>query len=232
MKPVLIVQNCEAEQPGIITDYLAERNRPYSITCSYAGDPFPPIDQISAFINLGCPHSATRYDEVDYLRRLFQYVSEASRANLPYLGICFGGQLLARVHGAEVRANPSKEIGTYSVRLTDQGQADPLFAGFDTTFPVFQWHTDTFKIPFGAPVLASSELCANQAFRIVNQVALQFHLETRASDVALWCDEYAEEMAAQGVKKTDLLADYDRHASQITNLSFKFLDNFFRLTSK
>jgi GMP synthase (glutamine-hydrolysing) len=232
MKPVLVIQNCAAESAGTIVDYLSSRTMPFSLVRSYEGVPLPATDEISAVINLGCPYSVTTYQNHQFLKDLFNFVSTTVRTDTPYLGICFGGQMLARVLGAEVRPNKVKEIGTSTVRLTDGGKSDPLFDSFDSSFPVFQWHSDTFKIPFGAAQLAEGDLCANQAFRTGRQVALQFHLETRPADVALWCDQYANELAEVNVKKSDLLADYDRYASQITNLSFKFLDNFFRVTSK
>ncbi len=232
MKPVLVIQNIAAESAGTIIDYLDSRTMPYQLTRSFESTGFPSAKDISAIINLGCPLSMTVYQNYPYLKNLFNYVAQAVREDTPYLGICFGGQMLAKVLGAEVRPNKVKEIGASSVRLTTQGKADPLFDGFESSFPVFQWHTDTFKIPHGAAQLAEGDLCANQAFRSNRQVALQFHLETRAADIALWCDQYANELAEVGVKKSDLLADYDRYASQITNLSFKFLDNFFRITSK
>jgi GMP synthase (glutamine-hydrolysing) len=76
-----------------------------------------------------------------------------------------------------VEANKVKEIGAMPVTLTEDGAADPLFGGFDREFPVFQWHGDTFRIPFGATWLAQSSDCKNQAFRKGNLVGVQFHLE-------------------------------------------------------
>ncbi len=231
MKPVLIIQNTPFESPGNVPAYLRERNISTQIVRSYVNDVFPEPDSVSAIINLGCPHSVTTYYQHDFLTKLYAYASGAVRANVPYLGICFGGQMLAKILGARVEANPVKEIGTYTVNLTEAGKSDPLFAGFPDTFPVFHWHGDTFRIPFDAAHLVSGEDCKNQAFRKGRLVALQFHLEALAEEVPSWCDVYADELAGFGAEKKNIIADYNLVADQVSKLGLRLLDNFFALTA-
>jgi GMP synthase (glutamine-hydrolysing) len=116
---------------------------------------------------------------------------EAIRAaidrGLPVLGICLGAQLIARALGAEVRSNGAKEIGWYDVSPTPDGAKDALVGRFAGTEKIFQWHGDRFDIPRGAVHLASSAVCANQAFRYGDNVyALQFHLEVDEPLIARW----------------------------------------------
>src|SRR5437867_9023626 len=68
-------------------------------------------------------------------------------AGMPVLGICLGAQLIAKAAGAEVTAGEEKEIGWYPLTLTEEGKKDRLLAGLPDTFPVFQWHGETFAIP-------------------------------------------------------------------------------------
>jgi len=154
MKPLLVIQNCEAESAGTIVTYLDEKKHPYQTVRSFEGKPLPKPSEFSAVINLGTPNSAASYFEHDYLKAVFSLVAEVIRTDLPYLGICFGAQILARALGAQVMPNKVKEIGTYTVRLTNHGRRDPLFAGFDEEFPVFHWHGDTFRLPFESLLLA------------------------------------------------------------------------------
>lgn len=231
MKSVYILQNVEVESAGSITGFLDKQKMPYQMVQTYNSGELPDASQCEAVINLGCPISISAYRQHDYLKRLYQFVSSTVRRNVPYFGICFGGQLLAHVMGARVTANPVKEIGCYQVRLSKAGKDDPLFAGFPDSFSTLQWHSDTFAIPTGSEVLASSEDCKNQAFRSGNQVAVQFHLEATPDDLPRWCDAYSDELEQIGRTKQQMIDDY--HAIQTTarELNDRLLENFFNLTS-
>jgi GMP synthase (glutamine-hydrolysing) len=229
MKPVCIIQNCEAETPGTIIDYLDSRKRPCLIVPSFRTGAFPPLETVEAVVNLGCPVSMTHYREHEFLREVYAFVAEAVRTNKPYLGICFGAQMLAHVLGARVTPNSVKEIGSYRVRLTSEGARDSLFAGFDGAFDVFHWHGDTFGVPFGASLLVERDDCKNQAFRQGNLVGLQFHLEAAASEVPLWCDAYSDELREVGKTKEEIVEQYRHVAETVRELNFTFLDSFFQL---
>ena len=89
--------------------------------------------------------------------------------------------------GAVVRSNRAKEIGWYDLRFTEAAGGDPLFQGLSLE-TVFHWHGETFDLPPGAELLASSDLCRNQAFRLGDRVyGLQFHLEVTPEMIADWC---------------------------------------------
>jgi GMP synthase (glutamine-hydrolysing) len=229
MKPVLIVQNCEAESSGSIPDYLRRRQIPYTILHSYLRQPFPATSELQAVINLGSPLSVTTYQEHDFLRDLYGFTSEVVRADLPYFGICFGGQFLAKVLGARVERNPVKEIGLYDIRLTEAGANDPLFEGFATPFPAIHWHSDTFRVPFGAQLLAEGDDCKNQAFRSGRFIALQFHPEAGSSEVANWCDAYPHELLEAGKNREQVLAAARKADVAIRQGCDRLLDGFFRM---
>jgi GMP synthase-like glutamine amidotransferase len=228
MKPILIVQNCPFETAGSTVDYCRERKLPHTLVHSYAGHALPDPSEISAALVMGCPESVSRLNEFEYLRNLYQFIAATVRANRPYLGVCFGGQILAKVLGAEVKPNPVKEIGATRITLTEAGKSDPLFDGFPPAFDVFQWHGDTFKIPFGAELLAESVDCKNQAFRKGNLVGLQFHLETPLDEAGVWCDQYQQELAELQRTREQVLTGYKPVVDDARALNFKLLDNFFQ----
>jgi GMP synthase-like glutamine amidotransferase len=153
-------------------------------------------------------------------------MAAAVRKDLPLLGICLGGQMLAKVLGAQVRKNNVREIGIYKARLTEEGKADRLFAGFQDEFDVFHWHNDTFKISHGATFLAEGKDCRNQAFRKGNAVGLQFHVEPLPEEIPLWCDEYRDELVAENKTKDEIVGAFRNSAEKLKHMSFRLMQNF------
>lgn len=231
MKPVIVIQNCEIESPGTIGAYLKDRKIPFNVVRSFAGERIPEASELDLLVVLGTPISVTEYRNHDYLVNLFSLITRAIHEQKPILGICFGGQILAHALGARVQANKVKEIGPLPVTLTEDGAADPLFEGFPAEFSVFQWHGDTFRIPFGATHLVHSSDCKNQAFRKDRMVGLQFHLEADPDEVPLWCDAYAGELTEEGKTKEQVIESYRAVADHTRTLGFKLLDNYFNLIS-
>lgn len=226
MKPVCIVQNWAPESPGHLADYLRENDIPHNVIRSYLGETLPKPTDIEAAIVLGTPVSVRDYLQHEYLKRLFAFVAACVKHDLPLLGICFGGQFLARVLGADVNRNPDREIGIYKATLTDEGTKDKLFAGLPREIDVFHWHGDTFQIPFGATLLATGETCRNQAFRKGNAVGIQFHIEPRTEEIPLWCDEYTQELAEDSKTKDQIVSSFISKADQMKQLSFRLMQNF------
>jgi GMP synthase-like glutamine amidotransferase len=105
---------------------------------------------------------------------------------VPVLGVCLGGQLLAKAAGAHVGPSPESERGFVRVELTDEAKGDPLFGSLPHEFDVFAMHEYAFHVPDGAVELAQSSVCC-QAFRLGDRAwALQFHPEIRLEQIAEW----------------------------------------------
>lgn len=117
-------------------------------------------------------------------------LKEAIDGGLAVLGVCLGAQLLAAAAGSSVYKGERPEIGFGWVKLTREGKAHPVLgasAGNADNLEVFHWHGDTFDLPRGATLLASSPLYENQAFSLGPTVlGLQFHLEVDEETLALW----------------------------------------------
>jgi len=183
---VLIFRHVPFEGAGRIEALLQTRNIDFDYVDLYQ-DAAAVQDAASCqgLIFLGGPMSVN--DDLHYLRVEEQIIRDAVAARVPVLGICLGAQLLARAMGAAVRRNPVSEIGWFDLCFAGAAQRDPLFAGLNRE-TVFHWHGETFDLPEGAELLASSELCRNQAFRWGDRVyGLQFHLEATADMIADWC---------------------------------------------
>jgi GMP synthase-like glutamine amidotransferase len=122
------------------------------------------------------------------------------------LGVCLGAQLMVKALGGRVYPNPVREIGWSDIETTPETGGDFLFTGLPNKFSVLQWHGETFDLPPGAVLLASSARCRNQAFRFgANAWGFQFHIETTEDMLHRWLAEpdmcgdlkYAAEPAVQ-----------------------------------
>jgi GMP synthase-like glutamine amidotransferase len=188
---VLFLKNCSVEGPGTIEDHLAGRGVPSTTVDLEAGEPLPQHDPFTHIVVLGGPMAVYEMDKVPYLRSEAKLIGEAVAEGKRVLGVCLGAQLLAHVLGGRVYPGGKQEIGWDEVTLTDQGMADPCMA--ELLLPgtkkaqVFQMHGDTFDLPPGSVLLASSGDYPNQAFRSGDRVyALQFHIEVTPSIVTGW----------------------------------------------
>jgi len=147
---------------------------------------------------MGGPMSVNDEEELPWLRAEKTLIAEAVRAGLPFFGACLGVQLLAVSLGADVAPGPAPEVGILPVFLTEAAASDPVFADLPRELLTLQWHGDTFSLPEGAVLLASSPAYPNQAFRWGRQAyGVQFHLELSGEMAAEWArvPSYADALA-------------------------------------
>lgn len=146
-------------------------------------------------------------------------------ANRPTLGICLGAQLMAAALGARVYAGAVKEIGWSVLDLSDAIEASPLCVLRDV--PVLHWHGDTFDLPDDATLLASTSLCANQAFsRGPNVLGLQFHPEVLERRFEHWLLGHANELATAGISPITLRNDARRYAARLERAAVALLSGW------
>ncbi len=192
---ILIVQ-CDSRVPaGLYGQALTERGLPLQHVRLPAGDPLPPLEESSAILVLGGYMSAGDTDAYPYLAPLKAYMREAVEREVPLLGICLGGQLLAEALGGAVCINHRSEKGLHDITLTSQGQNDALFVGLPSVFQSFEWHNDSFAVPPGAAHLAATDTCPGQAFRFGKAYGLQFHPEVDRAIVRDWSRPHPDHLA-------------------------------------
>ncbi len=215
-----IIQNDPEVPPGNILEHLRTS---YVIHHPYRGEKLPEFEEISALIVLGGAMGANDDQRHPFLDNLKALIRHAVAGGIPYLGICLGGQLLAAVLEAKVVSHRWEELGTMSVSLTSEGKSDRLFAGISDVFTSFQWHHDSFDIPDGGVLLASSATCSHQAFRVGDAAwGLQFHPEVTESIIRDWCawDQSTQEQAEKMVAEFSCVEEKYREISRL------LLDNF------
>lgn len=204
MKHAIAVRHVHFEDLGILEPVLKAQGYKVQYVDATTDD-LAAIDVVAPdlVVVLGAPIGA--FDEAAYpfLSAELDLVSRRLEARGPLLGICLGGQLIARVLGAEVKSMGVKEIGFSALTLTDAGRDSPLARLGDT--PVLHWHGDQFGVPAGATRLASTEVCANQAFSVGRDVlALQFHIEADPARLECWLVGHACELAQAGIDPREI----------------------------
>jgi GMP synthase-like glutamine amidotransferase len=189
MSDVLIVQNTRIESSGYLGELLNDDG--FEITIVNAKHERLPDRDFSLVAILGASESAN--DPLPYLQAEQQLIKKCVEDDVPVLGICLGSQLIAKTFGAEVYAGQKKEIGFYNDLVICNDSE--FFSNFKNPFTVFHWHGETFNLPAGATLLASSGDYLNQAFRYKSAVGLQFHLEVNEDLVNLWLDNTEKELS-------------------------------------
>ncbi|MEK6545488.1 MAG: type 1 glutamine amidotransferase [Nitrospinota bacterium] len=234
-KKVLVLKHISIEGGGTIEDYLKSNGWKIDIRELQDGDSVPSKIDYDGVVILGGPMNVYEEDKYPFLKDEDRLIKELIKKEIPTLGICLGAQLIAKAAGAKVTKNivrqiHQKEIGWYKINLTDAGKKDPVFKGIGESFDVFQWHGDTFGIPENGTLLATAELCTNQALRVgKNTYGLQFHMEVTEDMIYKWIDSYDEELQSlKGVIDVEKIRkDTVKNFSAYKDRALTFCKNFF-----
>lgn len=208
---VLIIQHDHCSPPGAVGERLRERGYEttlFQIVPEAAFDEpgveveFPSVSEFDALVVMGSYWSAWDDDLIgSWLRPEMQVLRDADAAGVPVLGICFGGQLLARTHGGSVARAPEPEIGFIDVA----SEREDLAPGGRW----FAWHYDRWQLPPDAVEFARNAM-ASQGFVLRRNMAVQFHPELSSTMLAGWCDNGGRAMLASMGRDADDLIDEAR----------------------
>jgi GMP synthase-like glutamine amidotransferase len=233
---LLVLQHIACEHPGVFSDVIAERGVEPTPVELDEGEPLPDWREFDAVLAMGGPMGVGDEAEHPWITDELRLVHEAVEAGRPFLGVCLGVQLLAAALGAEVYAADRAEVGLLEVELSDEGRADPLFAGLDDPLVSLQWHGDTFELPEGAVPLARSDAIPNQAFRYGPRAyGVQFHLEVTPEMAHEWAaiPAYRESLARTlgEAGGEAFIADVQRRATDLHPPARRLIANWLDLAA-
>ena len=212
----LILQHEEPTPPGLVTEWLGEHGASVETFRIDIDDRDVDPTGYDLIVSLGSEFAAFD-DSKPFVVREARLMRQAVDADVPVLGLCFGGQLLARVLGGEVSRGTESEIGWLPVRSNDP---ELVPEG-----PWFQWHFDTFTLPPGATLIAESDI-APQAFVAGRSLGLQFHPEVTTEIMDDWVHVYRHELDADGVDPDALLTETKRRAPQSRRMFWRLLERY------
>lgn len=220
---VLVLQHIACEPPAAYEDELLARDAEIVRVMVDRGDALPELDGFAGVIAMGGPMGAYEDDRLPWLAHEKQLIRSAFEAGVPVWGVCLGAQLLAASLGAKVAPGAEPEIGVLPVHRRPEADADPVFSVLPKRFLALQWHGDTFALPEGGVLLASSDAYENQAFAVGPAYGLQFHIEIGAELAREWghVPAYAdslERIMGKGALRR-LLAEVQSHEDSMRQLA-------------
>ena len=230
MSRALILQHDHVSPPGPVAERFAHRG--YEIVEEVVVSPenfhapnqpfdFPDPRDFDALVVMGAPWGAWDDETIgNWLLPEMEWLREADDFGIPVFGICFGGQLLARVHGGSVARGPRPEIGWTSIWSQETDLVGPG--------PWFHWHYDRWQVPPGAREIARNSL-ASQAFVLRRNLAVQFHPELTPAGLKGWYENGGRPLVEADGQDPDVLyqhtlAESEDAAQRAHTLVDAFLD--------
>lgn len=226
-----IFQHLAFEGPGTIQPWL--KNAGFEITFTVFSEKvyFPGIKEIDFLVIMGGSMSVNDEDKHPWLIEEKQFIREFISTGKPVLGICLGAQLIASALGAKVYPNKTKEIGWFHVH--GKTNLPPSGFQFPASFFSLHWHGETFDLPEGAVLLASSEATKNQAFLFgQNVLAIQFHPEADSETLEDFCFHFKKELVPGTFIQSgeEILADGAKYLMEMKNLIQDVLDYLLKIS--
>lgn len=212
MGHVIAVRHIHFEDCGTLGSVLAERGH----RVSYLDAPVFDLRNVDVatpdlVVFLGGPIGVYEEDKYPFLTDEIALAERRLRTNRPMLGICLGSQLIAKALGARVFPNPVKELGWKPLQLTSSGESSVVVGLGGLRTSMLHWHGDTFDLPAGAELLASTPECAHQIYSVGERcLAFQCHPEVDPDEIERWLVGHACEIAATAKVTVQQLRDDTR----------------------
>ena len=186
--------------------------------------------QFDLIILTGGPMGVYDADQFAWISLELEFIRRAIDAGSSVLGLCLGAQMIAAALGAQVVPHTHQEIGWWPVRFSPDSRTDATYLDhMPDEFVAMMWHGDTFDVPAGATLLASSEGCHRQMFHACNGrvLGMQFHPEFSMVDVErLLAHNTMPETHTTWVQSPEIIAAGTRHAQHMRNHYWMLLDRF------
>jgi GMP synthase (glutamine-hydrolysing) len=240
MRRAVVLKHIEFEGPAAIARLVVQEGYHLEIRSLHRGDGLPwDLGRDELLIVMGGPMGVGDLERPEYphLRGEVELLKRRILEESPVLGICLGAQLLAHAAGGAVHPMLTTdgkhrlyEVGWSAIRFYPS-ESERVLAGMPGETPVLHWHGDTFDLPPGARLLASSAVCRNQGFQLGSRLfGLQFHCETEAQDIDKFLradgDLVRTANGANGIER--LREDTSRYIDSFRDIGDRLLRNILR----
>jgi GMP synthase (glutamine-hydrolysing) len=217
MKPVLFVRCDEIDAFGIAPEAVARAGADVRVWDTVDPDAArPSLDEVAGVVLFGSTYNIEHADDQPFIKDVRELTLEAMERGLPFLGVCFGAQVLAWSLDAEVDKAHVREVGFEPVRTQPGVVTDRLLGHYRDGTMVFQWHEDTFEAPADAELLATGDRVRNQAFRVGERTwGVQWHLEIDRAELESWLKTFSAE--------EDLKTEWGKTAEEVLSEADRFL---------
>jgi GMP synthase-like glutamine amidotransferase len=225
--PILVVEHETAADAALIGARVEARGFRSVVVGPDRGASVPErAEGYAGVVVLGGSMGPTDDDVAPWLPATRALIRDCVATRTPLLAVCLGAELTAVALGGTVAALTAPEVGLLSVDV-DAG-SDLLLHGLPTRVPTLQWHwLHVTEAPPDAVVLASSERCAIQAFRVGERAwATQFHLEAVASTARTWIRDEGEAVAALRLVPDQVVAEWENAAEDVERLWTTVIDRW------
>jgi len=221
---VLVFQHDPHDGPGYLGEALIQRGARLDIVRLDQGEVVSSPSNYNMLLVMGGEMNVYQEDRYPWLVEETEAIRQAVETGKAVLGVCLGGQLLAKALDAQIHLGAATEVGLIPIALTEAGKADPLFESLSQVEAV-EWHDDSFDIPAGAIALAQSEGCANQAFRFGPcAYGLQFHPEVSPLMLVEWIKGAGD----TPIDRSSFQRAVEAKAGALQTQADRLIDNFVR----
>ncbi len=224
---IILIDHHDNARDDLAWAHLGEQGFQCQLVCPFQGEVLKPVDpEVAGVIIYGGSQNVGEQDKYPFLKDELRWIDDCIGKNIPLLGICLGGQLIAHCLGAEVgpRTPVECEFGYYPLSPTASGKS-----WMPDNFYVTQAHYEEFDTPSASTRLAASERFPNQAFCYGEKVfGLQFHPEVTPAVFQRWQNAdwamYDTPGSQTRVQQTELMNQH--HVTQ-ANWFKNLLNNLF-----
>ena len=172
-------QHASYEKPGTIKEWADINGHSISYTLLFQDDhTFPGQEDFDVLLVMGGAMNVDEEDRFPWLINEKDFILQTIKTGKKCIGICLGAQLISNALSERVYSNEEKEIGIFPVSFTGHALELEFFRHLSNTYHVLHWHGDTFDLPDSAILIASTEVCRNQAYLVGKSIlCFQFHFE-------------------------------------------------------
>jgi GMP synthase (glutamine-hydrolysing) len=251
-KQVLIVIHQKHSSSGAIGHILRERGYHLDVRCPAQGDHLPAdLDHHEAVVVFGGPMSANDDQTLPFIRQELDWLPIVMETNKPFLGVCLGAQLLARILGGKITPHPESimEIGYFQIQPVEHCLQNSFQDSFRNSlensqknslneyslpqqskhfnYPrhVYHWHKEGIELPATATKLAGGSTFSTQAFCYGDHAyGVQFHPEITAELMQKWLTLGVEMLKHPGAQsREEQLRNHDLYGNSCLNWLEEFI---------